>query len=143
MSRLALDTNVLVAAMQSWHSAHDRATQAVSDALRAGSVVVPVQVLFETYSVLTRTPKPRRLSPADALKLLEGTLHGKAEIVDLGGESTFELLQTLPGRDIAGGAAYDALIAATAIKAGANAIVTLNTRDFERVAPQDLEVVTP
>lgn len=143
MSRIALDTSVLVAAIQSWHTEHERAFKAVSQSLRKGSVVVPLHVLFESYSVLTRMPKPLRLSPETALGLLERTLRDKAEVVELGGDSVFDLFQTFPDRDISGGAVYDALIAESAMRAGAASLLTLNQRDFERVAPKELQIVEP
>ncbi|MFP3941926.1 MAG: hypothetical protein ACLF0P_16650 [Thermoanaerobaculia bacterium] len=46
-------------------------------------------------------------------------------------------------RRVAGGAVYDALIAESAARAGADSIVTLNPRHFERVAPEGLLVVEP
>lgn len=143
MSRIAVDTSVLVAAIQSWHTEHKRALEAVGAALEGDTVVVPLHVLLETFSVLTRMPKPLRLSPQTALDLLDRTLRGKAEIVELDGESAFELLRTFPERDISGGAVYDAVIAEAATHAGASALLTLNSRDFERVAPQGLEIRQP
>jgi hypothetical protein len=53
MSRTALDTSVLVAALQSWHEDHERSLAAVAEALEDPPVVVPHHVLLETYSVLT------------------------------------------------------------------------------------------
>jgi len=142
VSRIALDTSVLVAAIQSWHTDHQRALRAVGEALRGEAVVLPLHVLVESYSVLTRMPKPFRLSPETAVELLERTL-GNAEIVELGGDSVFELLRTFPARDISGGGVYDAVIAESAVRAGATSLLTLNRRDFERVAPSGLEIVQP
>lgn len=139
----ALDTSVLVAAFQSWHTAHDAALAAVERVLEEGRPVVPVHVLLETYSVLTRMPGPMRLSPDDAFRLLDETLRDKAEIVDLEGGAGFALLQTLRGARVAGGAVYDALIAAVAHRAGARRLLTLNARHFQRVSPDSLDVVEP
>lgn len=44
---------------------------------------------------------------------------------------------------VAGGAVYDALIAESALDAGAGEILTSNLRDFERVAPVGLAVPAP
>ncbi|HEX4952989.1 MAG TPA: PIN domain-containing protein [Thermoanaerobaculia bacterium] len=143
MSRIALDTSVLVAAVQSWHSEHDRAVLAVGRALEASAVVVPFHVLFETYSVLTRMPKPLRLSPANALSLLERTLRGRSEVASLDGGDAFGLLGSFRDRGIAGGAVYDALIVEAAARAGARTLLTLNRKHFDRLAPEGLEVVEP
>jgi predicted nucleic acid-binding protein len=143
VSRVALDTSVLVAAVQSWHEEHERSLAAVARALEDPPVVVPVHVLLEAYSVLTRMPKPRRLSPESAFILLDRTLRDKAEVKGLDGQAAFDLLQTFQDRDIAGGAVYDALIATVALRAGARKLLTLNRRHFERVAPDGLEITEP
>jgi len=44
---------------------------------------------------------------------------------------------------VAGGQTYDAQILRCAVKGGAARILTLDTRDFERLAPASIEVVTP
>ena len=44
---------------------------------------------------------------------------------------------------IAGGAAYDARVLAEARAGGAERLLTLNRRDFERLAPAGIEIVTP
>ena len=52
-------------------------------------------------------------------------------------------LRTASANGIAGGQTYDAQIVRCAVKAGAARILTLNTRDFERLAPSGMEVVAP
>lgn len=143
MSRTALDTSVLVAALQAWHTEHERALAALGRALESPPVVVPLHVLVETYSVLTRMPRPLRLSPADAFSLLDRTLRDRCEVAGLGGGDAFGLLETLRDRAVAGGAVYDALIAEVAFGAGARRLLTLNPRHFARIAPDALEVVEP
>lgn len=143
MSRTALDTSVLVAAMQSWHTEHERCLAAVGRVLENPPVVMPLHVLVETYSVLTRMPKPLRLPPASAFSLLDRTLRGKADVTDLDGEAAFEVLAGFRDRAITGGAVYDALIAEVASRAGARSLLTLNRQHFERLAPQGLEIVEP
>lgn len=143
MSRTALDTSVLVAAMQSWHTEHERSLAAVGEALEAPPVVVPLHVLLETYSVLTRMPKPLRLAPVDAFALLDRTLRDKAEVADLDGAAAFGMLAGFRDRAITGGAVYDALIAEVAFRAGARSLLTLNRQHFERLAPEGLEIAEP
>ena len=54
------------------------------------------------------------------------------------------LIQRLARRGLAGGVVYDALIAAAALTAQADCIVTLNPGDFQRVVPAGtLEVREP
>lgn len=143
MSRTAFDTSVLVAAVQSWHDEHEQALEAVSRALDGPRAVVPFHVLLETYSVLTRMPKPLRLSPEDAFALLERTLRERTDVVSLDASTAFVLLQSFRDRGIAGGAVYDAVIAEVAFRAGARSLLTLNRQHFERLAPRGLEIVEP
>jgi predicted nucleic acid-binding protein len=139
----ALDTSLLIAALQSWHSEHDRCARALNRALDHPPVIVPLHALLETYSVLTRLPRRIRLAPAQAFELLDRTLRGKAEIVEMSGGEGLRMLETLRDGDITGGAVYDAVIAESAFRAGARSLLTLNRQHFERVAPDGLEIVEP
>jgi predicted nucleic acid-binding protein len=143
VSRIAVDTSVLVAAMQSWHEAHESAVEALGRALEDPPVVVPLHALVETYSVLTRMPKPLRLAPEKVFSLLDRTLRDKSEVASLDGAAAFDLLAALRDREVAGGSVYDVLIAETALRAGARRLLTLNRAHFERVAPAGLEILEP
>ncbi|HMM35535.1 MAG TPA: PIN domain-containing protein [Thermoanaerobaculia bacterium] len=139
----SVDSSVLVAALASWHENHDEARTALEKAMGpAGELVLPADVLVETYSVLTRLPSPHRLSPVDALRLLEENL-ADARTVALAATETWRLLRTLAVNAVTGGAVYDARIVAAAVKGGAARILTLNGRHFSRLAPDGLEVVVP
>jgi predicted nucleic acid-binding protein len=143
VTRIAFDTSVLVAAVQSWHEDHARSLEAMNRALEKPPVVVPLHVLLETYSVLTRMPRPRRLSPESAFALLDRTLRHAAEVASLDGDSAFALLETLRDRELSGGAVYDAVIAEVAFRAGARRLLTLNRQHFERLAPEGLAIAEP
>ena len=138
-----VDSSVLVAALASWHENHDEARVALERAMDpAGGLVLPADVLVETYSVLTRLPSPHLLSPANALRLLEENF-ANARTVALAATDVWRLLRTLAANQVAGGAVYDARIVAAAIKGGATRILTLNSRHFSRLAPDGLAVVVP
>jgi len=139
----ALDTSLLIAALQSWHTEHERCVRALNQALDHPPVIVPLHALLETYSVLTRLPRRIRLSPALAFELLDRTLRSAAEIVELSGGDGLGLLETLRDGDVTGGAVYDAVIAESAFRAGARSLLTLNRQHFERVAPDGLEILEP
>lgn len=66
----------------------------------------------------------------------------QAQLVALDPNDYAELIRNAPSRGIAGGRVYDALIPATAVKAGASAILTLNARDFAELEP-GLAVLVP
>lgn len=78
--------------------------------------------LVETYSVLTRLPGDARLEPRDAARLLNSEF---APPLLLSDRQARGLPDTLSRLGIAGGAAYDALVALAAREHGA----PLATRD--------------
>ena len=143
LTRVAVDTSVLIAALQAWHPEHERSVRALNAALAEPPVIVPFHALLETYSVLTRLPRRLRLSPDTAVTLLERTLRGNVEVPGLEHDAAFALLRSFRDRDIAGGAVYDAWIAESASRAGAASILTLNRQHFDRLSPEGLAAVEP
>jgi len=142
VTRFLPDTSCLVAAVCSWHEHHAATVAELSRRVkRREDMVVAAPALVEAYAVLTRLPPPYRLRPADALAVMEGSW-ARAEVVAVSGAETWSLLRGLPGAGIAGGSAYDALVAACARKAKVDVLLTWNRRDFERVA-EGLEVASP
>jgi predicted nucleic acid-binding protein len=115
---IAVDTSVVVAGFASWHEGHSAAKLALRQRPR-----LPAHAALEVYSVLTRLPPPHR-APADVVvSFLEDRF--RSPMLMLSAEEHVELLQTAVAGGITGGALYDALVAATAKRAGA----TLLTRD--------------
>ncbi|HEY3351148.1 MAG TPA: PIN domain-containing protein [Thermoanaerobaculia bacterium] len=136
------DTSCIVAALVDWHECHEAAVREVSARLDAGErFIVAAPALVESYAVLTRLPAPHRLSPGDALALLEANLFGHS-LVALEAVSYRALISEAPARSIAGGRTYDAVIARCAVRAGAEVILTFNERHFRGLAP-GIEIVTP
>ncbi len=115
---IAVDTSVVVAAFASWHEGHPSAAAALARRPR-----VPAHVLVEAYSVLTRLPPPHR-APADLAATFLRERFPDAPLV-LPARAHLALVETAARTGLAGGAIYDALIAATVRHAGA----TLLTRD--------------
>lgn len=103
----AVDTSVVVAAFASWHQQHERA-RAVLD---RGARLIE-HCALETYSVLTRLPAPHRCAGAVVRDFLAARFPEPFLRLDAATGRKFVL--TLPERGIAGGSAYDALVAATA-----------------------------
>lgn len=135
----------MVAAVSHWHASHAGTAREINWRRDAGeSLVVAAPTLIEAYSVLTRFPLPNRLAPDDAVALLERSFVAVAEdIVALGGEDYVRLFRTAPDRDIVGGRAYDAVIAACAVVASVDAVLTLNARHFRPLLPDGVAVVAP
>ena len=123
-----VDTSVVVAAFASWHELHGPA-MAVLSALP----VLPAQCALEAYSVLTRLPPPHRASPAVVRDFLDANF-GDRYVTLVAGRFP-QLVSELAELGIAGGATYDALIAAIARDAGGT-LVTCDQRarpTYERI----------
>jgi len=106
-----VDTSVAVALLVQDHELHDAAVGSIGDR-RVG---LSGHTMFETYSVLTRLPPPHR-RPADVVaRLIEDNFPVNRW---LSPEAAAALLSTLARREISGGSAYDALVAATALESG-------------------------
>jgi len=107
-----------VAAFASWHEGHRASVAALDRKPR-----VPAHVLIETYSVLTRLPPPHRAEADLVVAFLAQRFRDSP--LTLPARAHVALLQTASESGLAGGAIYDAIVAATARHAGA----TLLTRD--------------
>jgi predicted nucleic acid-binding protein len=140
--RYAVDSNVIIAALLSWHEHHHAAHEMLSVALSENNeLVVPLQSLIESYSVMTRLPPPHRVSSEDAVGALKGTFKRRARITSLDSRNVWTWLAQIASDRITGGRVYDGLIATSAINAGATHILTLNRRHFELFG-EDLQVVS-
>jgi predicted nucleic acid-binding protein len=109
----------MVPAVCSWHEHHDAASGEIDRRLLRGERMhVAGPGLVEAYAVLTRLPPPYRVSPSDALALLEASFMTPARSVTLDARAYLRLLRGAPSEGIAGGRAYDGVIAACARAAG-------------------------
>lgn len=99
--------------------------------------------LAESFAVLTRLPAPYRISPADALALLDRNFIGRTRVVALDVHGYHALLRRAGSEGISGGRIYDAVIAACALKARAATLLTFNASHFEGYSAAGLAVVTP
>lgn len=104
----AADTSVVIAAFASWHERHEAARRALDEGL--GLIE---HCALETYSVLTRLPPPHR-APADVVRDFIA-VRFPAPLLRLSARDYKKFLLDLQQHEIAGGAAYDALVAATAV----------------------------
>lgn len=105
----ALDTSVAIALLVQTHEAHD----AVVAWWAGRDVALSGHALVETYSVLTRLPGDARLTAGDAARLLSERF---APPLLLSRSESERLPHTLARLGIAGGAAYDAIVALAAAK---------------------------
>lgn len=116
----AVDTSVAVAALASWHEAHERARRAAANAS------IPAHARIETYSVLTRLPPPHRLSAGDVAELVSAWFP-PSETLAPSPRLTRGIVERCAALGLSGGALYDALVGLTAAEAG-ETLVTSNDR---------------
>ncbi len=111
----AADTSVVVAAFASWHESHEAARHALDH-----NVNLIEHCALETYSVLTRLPPPHRATGNIVCEFLKSRF--PRPFLRLSAEASRQFVLSLASRSVKGGAAYDALIAATAVACDAELI---------------------
>lgn len=109
---IAADTSVVVAGFAAWHELHESARRALDQ----GAELV-AHCAVETYSVLTRLPPPHRADARVVRDFLADRFPGP--YLTLSADGHRRMVRTLADLDVTGGAAYDALVATTALNAGA------------------------
>lgn len=138
------DTSCMVAAVCAWHEHHERAAEEIERrSARGEELVVAGPALVEAYAILTRLPPPHRLSPSDALTLVEANFMRASRIIALGAAAYRTLLRRAPKDGVAGGRMYDSVIAACALRARAAALLTFNADHFLAYSGRGLRIVVP
>lgn len=138
------DTSVMIATVCTWHEHHERAITEMERRLaERESLVIAAPALVESYAVLTRLPPPHRLSPQDAITLIETSFLTGGTLADLDNKAFRLLLREAADQDIAGGRTYDWVIAACARAARVKTLLTFNTRDFLSFCLSGIEIYTP
>lgn len=107
-----VDTSVVVAGFATWHERHESARRVLD-----GSPRLVEHCALESYSVLTRLPAPHR-APSDVARDFLAARF-RRPFLRMSAASHRRFVLGLSDHGIAGGAVYDALIAATAAEAGA------------------------
>ena len=125
-----LDTSVLLASLDPDEPNHVACDRLVA----SGGHGVYVHALAETFSILTGGKQGRRLSAALAARLIQDSVLPYVRAEALSGPEMTLVLAECESRGVRGGAIYDWLHLAAARNAGAEALVTLDQRDFRSFA---------
>jgi len=128
--RALLDSSVLIAALDAGEAHHIASDQL----LATGGNLIYQHALAEVFSILTGGRLGRRIGAATAARLLEQSIVPMVEVVSLTAREILATLKAAEARGARGGAVYDLLHLAAARKAKADALVTLNGRDFQALA---------
>ena len=103
-----VDTSCIIAAVCGWHTHHPQAAAEIERRLGGRErLATAAHALAEAYAVLTRMPAPHRLSPADALTLLDGNFIDGARVIALDSEGYRSLLKRAAREGLSGGRIYD------------------------------------
>jgi predicted nucleic acid-binding protein len=140
-----LDTSVLVAGMIDF-GPQSAPAQSLMHAIAEKKVASPATAwhcCLEFFSVATRLPPEFRVSPADALVLLEEEVFARMAVHDLPAGDRLPMLKAAVRDAIAGGRIYDSHVAEVARASGATAVVTDNRRHFLTALRYDIRVETP
>lgn len=134
----------MVATVCTWHEHHERAITEMERRLAdREALVIATPALIEAYAVLTRLPPPHRLSPRDAIALIETSFLTGTTLAGLDNKAFRPLLREAADHDVAGGRAYDWVIAACARAARVQTLLTFNARDFLSFHLDDIDIRTP
>ena len=141
-SKVALDANVLIATVCSWHEHHATTFHYLRRLQSGGAdLLIPGHALLEAYSVLTRLLAPHRVPPEIAANALRAAFES-CRLVSMPAVGWREI-EWLAKHDVRGGRVYDALIAEAAARAKAGCLLTWNPDDFVSLAPASLTIQVP
>lgn len=128
--RCFFDTSVLVPVFVPGHEHHDRSIAAFSRA-EPGTSSCAAHSLAELYATVTRLPGVYRMSAEQAFVCL-GAIEQRLTIVALNPNDYRLTIREAASAGIVGGALYDALLGACAMKASVDVLYTWNVRHFSR-----------
>ncbi len=139
------DTSILIAGVLSAHQQHHLAKPWLVKAIQGKlEMLVCNHTLAELYAVLTKLPYSPKIQPANALMLIEHNVIKVGSLINLTTRDYHHVLQEMSQDHLSGGLTYDRLIYQAAIKSGANKILTLNKKDFDRFNSADnITIVSP
>lgn len=133
----------MVALLSKGSGQHLAAREVYKGVLESGAeLVLAEHVILETFSVLSRSPKPLGLPPRIIEELLRD-FSAHATIAPIRQGLALDAIRHTLDRGHHGGRIYDALIALSVFEAGARLLLTWNPRHFHSIAPVGLEVREP
>ena len=138
------DTSVLVTALVTELPNHERALDClVNYSRKKGNVCTTTHVLAETYACLTSLPVKKRISPMDAKSLIEESLVKNLEIHPIVTQTYLSSIRRVSNMGMTSGIIYDALHLEMAESSGCTELLTYNLKDFRRLDPQNIRIVSP
>jgi predicted nucleic acid-binding protein len=141
--KIALDADVMVHLVSTRSERHAVTIARLAEYRQAGAeFVIAENALLEAFSVLSRSPNPVGMRPADAEIALKQSF-ANAILAPIRPGLAWETIRHTLARGHAGGRIYDTAIALAAYEAGARLLLTWNVRHLVSVAPTGLEIRQP
>jgi len=137
------DTSVLVAGLIEIGDSSEHPQRIMNDvaAGRIRRIQTAWHCCLEFYSVATRLPEELRITPSDALRLVEEEILARFEVHQLPERDRRPFLNASAHGRVVGGRIYDAHIAEIALRSGARTVVTENVRHFSPLLRHGIKVV--
>lgn len=134
MLKILFDSSVLIAAFVESHPKHKYALSFLMKAKnKEFQLFVSSHTILEIYSVLTSAPFKPKITPIIAKQLIENNIKNIAKTIYLTDEDSFTIVDKMCNSNFSGGIIYDAIVIECALKAKADEILTLNSKDFLRL----------
>jgi predicted nucleic acid-binding protein len=131
------DTSVLVAGQIQRHVHHATAWPWLNVAQQGTfKLIVAAHSMAECYAILTTLPKPARIRPVTAAKMLETNVLPFATVTPLLPDDYWSVITQLAADGLVGGIVYDALGVKAAQLAHADRLLTFNLKHFRRLWPE-------
>jgi predicted nucleic acid-binding protein len=132
------DSSVLVPVFYADHPQHASSTKLFLEAGKEDFCAL--RTLGEVYATLTGLPLRPRITGPEGIRIIE-QIRERLTLIALGEQEYVSALKQASSEAIVGAAAYDALIAHCALKAGADVLLTWNVRDFTRFGSAVAQIV--
>jgi predicted nucleic acid-binding protein len=142
--KVFFDTSVLVAAVVDQLPQHESALECfLSFSGRGFEPCCSTHTLAESYATLTALPLSRRIQPLEAQRIIEENFFGKLNVLEVKVANYQSVLGRVAKLGLRSGVVYDALHLCCAEMNDCDRLYTFNLRDFERLAPKGVTVVSP
>ena len=128
------DTSVLLPSFLEDHEHHEPSLRAFLKADKKQGCC-GAHSLAELYATATRLPGKHRLSGEQVLLFIEN-VRERLAIVTLTADDYYAAVKEAAAAGVVGGTIYDALLARSATKAGAEIIYTWKRRHFQQFSPE-------
>jgi len=131
-----VDTNLIVARSVMGHAHQTNAVQLFRVIRsRRWTPVIAAHGLAEIFSVLTKAPFPRPISPGEAGQIIEQNILPLFKVEPLTPADYVSVVQHCASNGWSGGRVYDALHLQTARRMKCSRIFTMNADHFRLIAP--------